>query len=374
MSDYFEKAYTISTTLSEIKDMPHLIKTALKLLAEAIGAQDGAYMRYKNEALFLHTGLYEDTSPIVMEIAQAMLQTSDTFYQDDNDAVIAVRLKGDKTTFGVLVFRGSHAFTEDDVKLVTITSSKIEDAIHIARLQHTERKYVRFTIDMAREIRSPLTPLIGYTDLMLMGGAGETTEMQRVFLRNIRDAADRIIILMSGIQNISRLDAGEALQLSLEPVSIPDVLRSALEQCINRPHHARKNMNTALHIDDEVKTIEADHEKVVQIVNALIDNALDFTRPGGRVDVAASLSPNKQQVIIKVSDTGVGIPPEMKEAVWQRFERYEEDVVALEVVGTGLGLTLVRELVRLHHGKAWFESERGKGTTFYVQLPVKQKK
>jgi signal transduction histidine kinase len=303
-----------------------------------------------------------------------MLRTSDTIYTDMTDSIIAVRLTGDNLLLGVLVFRGSRMFTDDEVKLVTIISSKIEDAIHIARLHQTERKYVRFTMDMAREIRSPLTPLVGYTDLMMMGGAGAITEMQQVFLKNIRDAADRIMILMNGIMNVSRLDSGEALALNTGTVDLKEVLESAYEQCINRPHHSSKNLSTTLTFAEDVPTIEADRGKVVQIVTAVLDNALDYTKPNGRVDVSTSLSDDKQHVCIKVEDTGVGIPPELKDKIWQRFERNEEDVVALGVVGTGLGLTLVRELVHLHHGKAWFESERGKGTTFYIELPVKQAK
>lgn len=372
MSDYFEKAYTISTALADIKDMRALIAKALKLLAEAIGAQDGAYMRYKNGILSLHTGLHEDASPVMMDIAQAMLRTAETIYTDMTDSMIAVRLSGDETILGVLVFRGSGLFTEDDVKLATIISSKIEDAIYLARLQQSERKYVRFTIDMAREIRSPLTPLVGYTELLMMGGAGAVTEMQQVFLKNIRDSADRIMILMGGIMNVSRLDAGETVNLNVSSVELKEVLQSTFEQCINRPHHASKNMTTSLTVADDIPNIDADRDKVVQIVMSVVDNALDYTKPNGRVDLSASLSDDKQNVIIKVEDTGVGIPAEAQESVWQRFERNEEDAVALGVVGTGLGLTLVRELVRLHHGKAWFDSERGKGTTFYVQLPVKQ--
>jgi signal transduction histidine kinase len=372
MDNALEKAAGIMTALAGMADMRGLIQTAVRLLAEAIGAQDGAYLRYRGEMLHLHTGLHEDTSPVLLDIAAALLRTDETTYINTTESIMAVRLKGPKTTFGVLVLRSSHGFQDSDLHLATLVSSKIEDAIHIARLQQTERKYSRFTMDLSREIRSPLTPLIGYTDLMLMGGAGEMNEMQRVFLRNIRDGADRILVLVNGILNISRLDAGETLAMNIERVNVADLLAGTLQQCLNRPHHARKNMNTSLHIADAVNTVEADHEKLVQIMTAIMDNALDYTKPGGRVDVLARLTDDGRHLLIQVQDSGVGIPPEMKDSVWQRFERYEEDAVALGVVGTGLGLTLVRELVRLHRGKAWFDSERGKGTTFYVQLPLKQ--
>ncbi|MBZ0294980.1 MAG: ATP-binding protein, partial [Anaerolineae bacterium] len=110
---------------------------------------------------------------------------------------------------------------------------------------------------------------------------------------------------------------------------------------------------------------------LVQIFTNIIDNAFNYTYAGGRVDIQAQLA-DAGHVLITVKDTGIGIPAEYQERVWERFERYEEHALVMDVAGTGLGLPIVKTLVEMHRGKVWFESEEGKGTTFFVLLPLDQ--
>jgi len=108
------------------------------------------------------------------------------------------------------------------------------------------------------------------------------------------------------------------------------------------------------------------------VINNLIDNAFNYTLANGKIDIAVRLEKNNQFVMLSVADTGVGIPESFRERAWLRFERFEEHALHLEVAGTGLGLPILKELVELHNGQVWFDSEVGKGTTFYVRLPIEQ--
>ncbi|MCL4253285.1 MAG: ATP-binding protein, partial [Anaerolineae bacterium] len=104
----------------------------------------------------------------------------------------------------------------------------------------------------------------------------------------------------------------------------------------------------------------------------VVDNAFNYTPRGGTINITIAPTIEGEHVLVTVQDTGVGIPEDFREKVWRRFERHEETAVNMDVAGTGLGLPIVKELVEMHGGKVWFESEMGVGTTFYISLPIKQ--
>src|SRR5690606_3898153 len=121
----------------------------------------------------------------------------------------------------------------------------------------------------------------------------------------------------------------------------------------------------------DLPQIEGDANKVMQIFTNIVDNAFNYTYPGGSIDIEARREDNGH-ILVSVKDTGIGIPEEFKDRIWERFGRYEEHALVMDVAGTGLGLPIVKTLVELHHGQVWFETEPGKGTTFFVSLPLKQ--
>ena len=133
-----------------------------------------------------------------------------------------------------------------------------------------------------------------------------------------------------------------------------------------------KAMNLDVKLDEDLPKIRADRDKLVQVLSNVIDNAFNYTPKGGSITVNVKRVPDSPTVQIEVADTGVGIPEEFREAAWRRFERHDPTAVELDVAGTGLGLSLAKDLVRLHNGDIWFESEVGVGTTFFIRLPIEQ--
>jgi signal transduction histidine kinase len=121
----------------------------------------------------------------------------------------------------------------------------------------------------------------------------------------------------------------------------------------------------------DLPAIEADHAKMIQVIHNLLDNAFNYTRDGGTIDITIQ-SETDDHILLTIKDSGVGIPEDFYEKIWQRFERHEDTVLTLEVAGTGLGLPIVKEMVEIHSGKVWFESTVDLGTTFFVRLPLKQ--
>jgi PAS domain S-box-containing protein len=227
-----------------------------------------------------------------------------------------------------------------------------------------------FVSNVSHELRTPMTSIKGYADLLLLGAAGPVSEMQERFLRTIKTNADRLSILVNDLLNISKLDAGESL--NLETVELDRLLPSVLMNVQTQPEHDRKHMAVNLNVEPGLPPIKADLHKLTQVVTNVMDNAFNYTYPGGTIDIEARSLPEEHRVLISVKDSGIGIPDEFKPRIWDRFERYEEHALVMDVPGTGLGLPIVKKLVEMHNGDIWFESELGVGTTFFIALPVQQ--
>jgi PAS domain S-box-containing protein len=234
-----------------------------------------------------------------------------------------------------------------------------------------ERAKNQFITNVSHEFRTPLTPIKGFTDLLLMGAGGNLSDSQQQMVETIKQNVDRLTLLVNDVLNISKLDSRD-LVTTMQMVELPELLRGTLEAIAGRATNAQRGFTTRTEIAPDLPRIRADRDKLIQIVSNLIDNAFKYTLAGGTITVGAALEQDHQHVLIRVQDTGVGIPDEFKERAFNRFERYDKHALELDVAGTGLGLALVKELVLLHHGEVWFESEEGKGTTFFVRLPVEQ--
>ncbi|MCA9914852.1 MAG: histidine kinase, partial [Anaerolineae bacterium] len=226
----------------------------------------------------------------------------------------------------------------------------------------------QFVSNVSHELRTPMTSIKGFADLLLMGVAGDIPEAQKSFLTKIKTNADRLSHLVDDLLNISRIDAGERLNLDL--IDIGDVLNPVVVGLQNRVEHEGKPLDVTLEIEPQLAPLQVDTHKLTQILTNLTDNAFNYTYAGGKIAIKAWSEDDT--VMISVADTGIGIPPQFRPRIWERFERYEDHALVMDVAGTGLGLPIVKQLVEMHHGEVWFESEQGKGTTFFVRLPFEQ--
>jgi two-component system sensor histidine kinase VicK len=187
----------------------------------------------------------------------------------------------------------------------------------------------------------------------------------------IKQNVDRLTLLVNDVLNISKLDSRDFV-VSMQMVDLGELLPSALRRIAERPVNAQRGFHTRLEISPDLPRIRADRDKLIQVFSNIIDNAFKYSLAGGTITVGASLESDRQHVLIYVQDTGVGIPDEFKDRVFNRFERYDKHALELDVAGTGLGLAIVKDLVLLHHGEVWFDSVEGEGTTFFVRLPIEQ--
>jgi len=242
----------------------------------------------------------------------------------------------------------------------------------ITREVEVDRLKSEFVATVSHELRTPMTSIKGYADLLLLGAAGDMSDQQQHFLETIKQNADRLSILVNDLLDISRIDQGR-MELRFNMVEVEDLLNAMAVYLRRRSEDEKRAMNVVIELpeDDPHLSVWGDYEKITQILTNLVDNAFNYTPEDGTITLAATRS-DADKVILQVADTGIGIAPEMDDRVFERFFRGDEthDLV-MDTPGTGLGLAIVKELVEVHRGSIWFESDVGQGTTFFVKFPAR---
>lgn len=241
----------------------------------------------------------------------------------------------------------------------------------ITRDVEADRAKSKFIENVSHEFRTPLTPIKGYTDLLLMMGADNMDETQLGMIRTIKENTDRLAALVDDVLRVSKLDSGED-KLHMSQINFEDMVQPIIDKYTAMPSNQAKNITVDLSIEKNIPIIRGDRDKLVQVISNLVDNAFNYNRKDGNISINIHRMTDRQSLEIVIADTGVGIPDDFKEAAWRRFERHDPTAVELDVSGTGLGLSLARDLILLHHGEIWFESEVGVGTTFFIRLPIEQ--
>jgi signal transduction histidine kinase len=219
-----------------------------------------------------------------------------------------------------------------------------------------------FVSSVSHELRTPLTSIRAYTATILRD-RNITDKTKYDFLAVILEETERLTNLVNQLLEVSHLESG-TVRIVRESVDIPAVV----EQVVTALELLAQDKNIQLETDvcDQLPILLGDKDKIQSIISNLLSNAIKFTPQGGRVSV--SVRQQTDELLIRVSDTGVGIPREELPRIFERFYRGRR--TSEQVKGTGLGLAIVKELVTMHGGRVGVESEPGRGTTFTVVLPV----
>jgi two-component system phosphate regulon sensor histidine kinase PhoR len=233
----------------------------------------------------------------------------------------------------------------------------------VTELRRLERLRQDFVANVSHELKTPLSVIKACVEA-LIDGAVEDPEARRPFLDQVADQSERLHALILDLLSLARIESGEAL-LDFQPVLLDEVVHDCLDR--HRPRVEAKQLQLeAVPPPSEGLAVLADDEALGQILDNLVDNAVKYTPPGGRVRVR--WFPSGEQVALEVEDTGPGIAARDLPRIFERFFRVDR-ARSRQLGGTGLGLAIVKHLAQAMHGSVRAASTLGEGTTFTVCLP-----
>ena len=273
----------------------------------------------------------------------------------------------------------SHAFNRMLRHLVTVQEElrsvnadldgKVDELARVnLRLYELNNIKNEFLATMSHELRTPLNSILGFSDVL--NTADNLSDKQRRYVGNIQIAGRTLLSLINDVLDLAKIESGK-MELHLVEFSLNDLIER--QTGAMAPQAEKKNIDLSWFVEPGVPVLFQDVGKMQQIVSNLLSNAIKFTPEGGRVRVRAGLR-DEQQFLIEIEDTGIGIPLEEQERIFEKFRQGrqkpgQEDALTREFEGTGLGLSIVKELCKLLGGEVTLISEFGKGSTFTVALP-----
>jgi len=259
------------------------------------------------------------------------------------------------------------------------------------------RAKTEFLANMSHELRTPLNHIIGFTELVMDRHFGELNAQQAEFLQDVAHSGKHLLALINDILDLAKVEAGK-LELEVSEVDLGELLQVSLSMI--KEKSLKHGIRLETHLNGIPERIRVDERKMKQILYNLLSNAAKFTPDGGEIRVGAQrvrwvVRPGQRWsdpkdmrfvdgrpdpadfdagdvnecLLITVTDSGIGIPKEHQDRIFDAFEQVRSSQTASKL-GTGLGLSLTRKLVELHGGKIWVESEgEGKGCSFKFVLP-----
>jgi two-component system, OmpR family, phosphate regulon sensor histidine kinase PhoR len=233
----------------------------------------------------------------------------------------------------------------------------------ITDLRKLERVRRDFVANVSHEFRTPLTAIQGFSETLLAGAMNDPQNRER-FLGIIVEHARRLARLTDDLLMLSKMDA-DRLELEIRRMPVEQLVSSCIETA--QPRAIEKDLRLSVNLGKNLPDIAADRRRLTEVLQNLIDNAIQYTPAGGQIMVSGESTDS--EVVITVSDTGIGIPQADQPRIFERF--YRVDVArSREVGGTGLGLSIAKHLMEAHRGRLWVESEVGHGSQFHFSVPV----
>ena len=245
----------------------------------------------------------------------------------------------------------------DDITDRKLAEEKLQEAMELKS---------QFISTVSHELRTPLTNMKEGIGIVLDGVAGEINDEQRNFLDIAKRNVDRLARLINDVLDFQKLEAG-TMKLNIQENDINEVVGEVHKAMVSSAK--KKGVDFTLELEDNLPKAGFDRDKIIQLLMNLIGNAIKFTPKKGQVSVAVRC--RSEELVIRVSDTGMGIPKEALPKIFGRFYRVHRP--GEQIQGTGLGLAIVKGIVMMHDGRIDVESEVNRGTTFTVFLPLTTK-
>jgi PAS domain S-box-containing protein len=232
-----------------------------------------------------------------------------------------------------------------------------------------DRAKTEFVSLASHQLRSPLSAINWYTEMLLAGDVGPLTQDQEKYLTEVYRGNQRMIQLVSALLDVTRMSLGTFV-LQPELIDLVDLVSNVVTE--QQQSITQKKINLTTIFEPYIPIIESDAKLLRMVVQNLISNAIKYTDVHGRIELSLCLDTDSNHYLFSVSDTGCGIPKRQHEQIFNRLFR-ADNVRAKEIEGTGLGLYIAKAIIENSGGRIWFESEENVGSTFHIELPLGKK-
>jgi two-component system phosphate regulon sensor histidine kinase PhoR len=233
----------------------------------------------------------------------------------------------------------------------------------ITELRRLERVRQDFVANVSHEFKTPLTAIQGFAETLLSGALDDPTSNRR-FLDIIRNHAIRLARLTDDLLKLARIEAGK-LEVEFFSVGLMELIEGCAETTLMKA--SRKQITLEIEVPSGLPAVRGDASLLRDVLQNLLDNAIQYTPPGGHIRVTAEAK--GREAVITVSDTGIGIPTSDQERIFERFYRVDA-ARSREAGGTGLGLSIAKHIIEAHGGRLWVDSVIGEGSKFYFSIPI----
>ncbi len=258
----------------------------------------------------------------------------------------------------------------ENKRLFEITKAKNEELeVLNGKLKTMYEAQKEFTSTVSHELRTPLASIKTAIDILISGTPGEMTEDQKKILGKAERNVTRLKNLINEVLDLSKLESGK-MAFDLKENNVNDLIREVVDS--QAAVAEQKGLYLKTELDKSIPAVIFDYEKIVQVLNNLVNNAIKFTREGG-ITVSSHNREERNHICVCVKDTGVGIKEGDLLKIFDKFQQLGDPATRGEG-GTGLGLSICREIIIRHGGKIWAESKYGEGTSLFFILPIKERR
>ncbi len=298
--------------------------------------------------------------PRVVELVEHVMRTSDTSEQ-------TIEIGDEPRTLRLVATPIANARPTESNS--SATSDVLLTAVDVSETQRSELARREFITGASHELKTPLAAIRAYTETLQSIG-DDDPETQKHFLQRILDQADRMDRLVTSMLQLARAESG-TLKLKLERIDVALAIRPCIDAA--RSLAQSKKLTLTTNVPDQQLLAQADHDALQTIASNLLSNAVRYTPEGGTIEVSLTAVPaangSDAAIVLRVTDTGIGIAPADQERIFERFYRVQKDR-GLDSGGTGLGLAIVKQLTQVLNGTVTVTSRKGEGTCFEIRLPA----
>lgn len=368
-------------TLNILEDMAEernktlMEKEKISRIIQSIG--DGVFVVDRHKKIIMFNNVAEKISGFLSgEVMNKPYDTCLKFIREKdhikNDIIERVFDTGNVQELGdhtvLLNKNGKEIPVEDSAAPLIDRDGKVHGCVMIFRDVTKEREIDRqkseFVSVASHQLRTPLTSIKWFLEMMLDGDSGEISAEQKELLEQVSQSTERMIDLVNKLLNVSRIESGR-VKVDPKPADLNELVNSVVMEMT--PLVTKKDIIFKLVIS-KLPTINIDAKLVREAFINLLSNAVKYTPNKGNVTL--TIKKRKEDVLFAIKDSGIGIPAKQHSKIFQKFFR-AENAVTQETEGTGMGLYVCKSIIELSGGNVWFESKENKGTTFYFTLPLK---